>query len=49
MSTLMAVKVLGLLGLGVAFVWWQMRDLARQRNLTAEHDAKMGIEKTEKK
>lgn len=46
MSTLMAVKVLGLIGLGAAVVWWQMRDLAKESKLTAERDAKLSMDKT---
>ena len=34
-SLLMAVKVLLIVGLGVAFVWWQLRDLAREKERTA--------------
>jgi len=34
-SLLMAVKVLLIVGLGVAFVWWQLRDLAREKESTA--------------
>jgi len=34
-SLLMAVKVLLIIGLGIAFVWWQLRDLAREKERTA--------------
>jgi Flp pilus assembly protein TadB len=30
-SLWMAVKVLGIAALGIAFVWWQFRDLAREK------------------
>ncbi len=30
-SVLMLVKVLGIAALGAAFVWWQFRDLAREK------------------
>lgn len=30
-SPLMLVKVLLIVGLGAAFVWWQFRDLAREK------------------
>lgn len=36
MSTLMAVKVLSIVGLGAAFVWWQLRDLAQEKTRTAQ-------------
>jgi hypothetical protein len=36
MSTLMAVKVLSVVGLGAAFVWWQLRDLAKENTRTAQ-------------
>lgn len=36
MTTLMAVKVLGLIGLGAAFVWWQLRDLANEKKRAAD-------------
>lgn len=39
MSTLMAVKVIGLIGLVAAFVWWQMYDLAQEKKRTAERQA----------
>lgn len=35
MSTLMAVKVLSIVGLGAAFVWWQLRDLKNEKKRTA--------------
>jgi nitrogen fixation-related uncharacterized protein len=35
MSLLMAVKVLGIVALGAAFVWWQFRDLAREKKRSA--------------
>lgn len=31
MSTLMIVKVLGIIGLGAVFVWWQFYDLAQEK------------------
>ena len=31
----MLVKVLLIVGLGAAFVWWQLRDLARDKERTA--------------
>ena len=30
-STLMVIKVVGLVAAGAAFVWWQFRDLAREK------------------
>ena len=30
-SPLMLVKVVLIVGLGAAFVWWQLRDLAREK------------------
>ena len=36
MSTLMIVKVLGIIGLGAVFVWWQFYDLAQEKKRTAE-------------
>lgn len=35
MSLLMAVKVLGIVALGAVFVWWQFRDLAREKKRAA--------------
>jgi hypothetical protein len=34
-SILMAVKVLGIVALGALFVWWQFRDLAREKKRSA--------------
>ena len=34
-SVLMAVKVLGIVALGAGFVWWQFRDLAREKKRSA--------------
>jgi len=31
MSTLMIVKVLGIIGFVAAIVWWQFRDLVQQK------------------
>ena len=42
MSTLMAVKVLGLIGLLAAFVWWQMHDLAQEKKRAEQRKAKLG-------
>lgn len=42
----MAVKVLGLIGLGAAVVWWQMRDLANEKKRSAEREAVRGNDKT---
>ena len=39
MSTLMAVKVFGLIGFGIAFYWWQMHDLAQEKKRTEERKA----------
>ena len=39
MSTLMAVKVIGLIVLGAAFFWWQMYDLAQEKKRAAERQA----------
>lgn len=33
-SPLMLIKVLLLVGLGAAFVWWQLADLAREKKRT---------------
>ena len=30
-SPLMLIKVVLIVGLGAAFVWWQLRDLAREK------------------
>ncbi len=35
MSILMAVKVLGIVAFGAVFVWWQFRDLAREKKRSA--------------
>ena len=37
-SPLMLIKVLLIVALGVAFVWWQLRDLAREKERTAAQD-----------
>ena len=37
-SPLMLVKVLLIVGGGAAFVWWQLRDLAREKERTAEQN-----------
>ena len=34
-SSLIWVKVLGLVAAGVAFAWWQFRDLAREKKRAA--------------
>jgi hypothetical protein len=34
-SALILIKVLGLVAAGVAFFWWQFRDLAREKERTA--------------
>ena len=34
-STLILIKVLGLVAAGVVFVWWQFRDLAREKERAA--------------
>ncbi len=34
-SPLMLIKVLLIVGLGGAFVWWQFRDLAQEKKRTA--------------
>ena len=39
MSTLMAIKVLAIVGLGAAFVWWQMHDLAQEKKRAAKREA----------
>lgn len=38
-SALMAVKVLSIIVLGAAFVWWQFHDLAQEKKRTAEREA----------
>ena len=37
-SPLMLIKVLLIVGLGAAFVWWQFRDLAREKKRREELD-----------
>ena len=39
MTTLMAVKVLAIVGAGIAFFWWQMHDLAREKKRAAKSKA----------
>ena len=39
MTTLMIVKVLGIIGLGGAFVWWQFYDLAQEKKRAALRQA----------
>lgn len=39
MTTLMIVKVLGIIGLGAAFVWWQFRDLAQEKKRAVQRQA----------
>ena len=39
-SPLMLIKVLLIVGLGAAFVWWQLRDLARDKKRAAELEKK---------
>jgi hypothetical protein len=39
-NSLMAVKVVILIGAGVVFVWWQLRDLAQEKRRSAEREAK---------
>jgi hypothetical protein len=34
-SALILIKVLGLVAAGVAFFWWQFRDLAREKKRAA--------------
>lgn len=41
-SWLMAAKLLILISFGAAVVWWQLRDLAREKARTAEREAKLG-------
>ncbi len=36
LSWLMLVKVLGIAALGLGFVWWQFRDLAREKKRSDE-------------
>lgn len=38
-SALMVVKVLAIVGLGGAFVWWQLRDLAEEKKRAAKREA----------
>lgn len=38
-SAFMTVKVLGIVALGGVFVWWQFRDLAREKKRSAERRA----------
>ncbi len=37
-STLMAIKVLSIIAFGVAFFWWQMRDLAQEKKRAVERE-----------
>ena len=39
MSMLMAVKVFGIIGFGIAFFWWQMHDLAQEKKRADEPKA----------
>lgn len=39
-SPLMLIKVLLIVGLGGAFVWWQFSDLAREKKRTAALEKK---------
>lgn len=39
-SPLMLIKVLLIVGLGAAFVWWQLRDLAQEKKRTDALDKK---------
>lgn len=41
MTTLMVVKLLGIIGLGGAFVWWQFHDLAQEKKRAAEREAEL--------
>jgi hypothetical protein len=43
---LMAAKVLILICAGVAFVWWQLRDLAMEKERREQQDAKLERGKT---
>jgi hypothetical protein len=42
MSTLMAIKLLALIGSLAAFVWWQMRDLAKEKKRAEDHTTTSG-------
>ena len=48
-SWLMAAKVLILVSLGAAFVWWQLRDLAHEKKRTTEREAKLSQDSTQEK
>jgi Flp pilus assembly protein TadB len=39
LSWLMVVKVLGIAALGGGFVWWQFRDLAREKKRSEQRKA----------
>ena len=39
MSTLMIVKVLGIVGFGAAVVWWQFHDLAQEKKREVQRQA----------
>lgn len=39
MSTLMIVKVLGIIGFVAAIVWWQFRDLAQEKKREVRRQA----------
>ena len=48
-SPLMLIKVLLIVGLGAAFVWWQLRGLARDKERTAAQDKSLeSDERTER-
>lgn len=44
-SSLIWVKVLGLVAAGVAFVWWQFRDLAREKKRTTLRQSRTPADK----
>ena len=41
MSGLMAFKLLAIIGLGAAFVGWQLHDLAQEKKRAAERETKI--------
>ncbi len=45
-SALMAVKVVSLIALGAAFVWWQMHDLAQEKKRTSQRKKALDDEAT---
>lgn len=45
LSTLLVVKVLGIAALGGVFVWWQFRDLAREKKRSQARRQSQSLDK----